>query len=412
MDDFETQEMQELEERSFNLSQEAYTSKQAADANLAMFLALEAIENSKISGSPSQVAAMANFSLNTAMEAIGGESFASYQNLTLEELAREKSRFWDRFKHHFASYYKQRVDLLQTFFTFTEFQTRRLKKIKMKLSDLRNKGSVEVRTPLSKYMRYGDNQKVSDSKTYISEFKKMTEVMVRTCEAASDMNDASKFDIGSYLVSKVTWNGDEFVMDHFRTLNELVRKVISSENMKTVRKTEVAEVAATENLLGMSQVVCKVPLKNLVKYNDYDTALELVGHIYMFVDRIEKFSTETLSSRSDFLSFDRKQIDELIKLCDDLLTESTDLLSFSKKYNAFVDEILASIFATFSAPMLNAIYKDTRTSPQDVDITPSIRIIGRYASMCYDCTSSSYNFSMGNIKKALSIVESYIKRAE
>lgn len=412
MDDFETQEMQELEERSFNLSQEAYTSKQAADANLAMFLALEAIENSKISGSPSQVAAMANFSLNTAMEAIGGESFASYQNLTLEELAREKSRFWDRFKHHFASYYKQRVDLLQTFFTFTEFQTRRLKKIKMKLSDLRNKGSVEVRTPLSKYMRYGDNQKVSDSKTYISEFKKMTEVMVRTCEAASDMNDASKFDIGSYLVSKVTWNGDEFVMDHFRTLNELVRKVISSENMKTVRKTEVAEVAATENLLGMSQVVCKVPLKNLVKYNDYDTALELVGHIYMFVDRIEKFSTETLSSRSDFLSFDRKQIDELIKLCDDLLTESTDLLSFSKKYNAFVDEILASIFATFSAPMLNAIYKDTRISPQDVDITPSIRIIGRYASMCYDCTSSSYNFSMGNIKKALSIVESYIKRAE
>lgn len=412
MQDFETQEMQELEERSFNLSQEAYTSKQAADANLAMFLALEAIENSKISGSPSQVAAMANFSLNTAMEAIGGESFASYQNLTLEELAREKSRFWDRFKHHFASYYKQRVDLLQTFFTFTEFQTRRLKKIKMKLSDLRNKGSVEVRTPLSKYMRYGDNQKVSDSKTYISEFKKMTEVMVRTCEAASDMNDASKFDIGSYLVSKVTWNGDEFVMDHFRTLNELVRKVISSENMKTVRKTEVAEVAATENLLGMSQVVCKVPLKNLVKYNDYDTALELVGHIYMFVDRIEKFSTETLSSRSDFMSFDRKQIDELIKMCDELIVETTDLLSFSKKYNAFVDEILATIFATFSAPMLNAIYKDTRISPEDVDITPSIRIIGRYASMCYDCTSSSYNFSMGNIKKALSIVESYIKRAE
>ena len=412
MQEFELEEMRDLEDRSSNLSQEAYTSKQAADANLAMFLALEAIENSKISGSPSQMAAMANFSLNTAMEAIGGESFASYQNLTLEELAREKSRFWDRFKHHFASYYKQRVDLLQTFFTFTEFQTRRLKKIKMKLSDLRNKGSVEVRTPLSKYMRYGDNQKVSDSKTYISEFKKMTEVMVRTCEAASDMNDASKFDIGSYLVSKVTWNGDEFVMDHFRTLNELVRKVISSENMKTVRKTEVAEVAATENLLGMSQVVCKVPLKNLVKYNDYDTALELVGHIYMFVDRIEKFSTETLSSRSDFLSFDRKQIDELIKLCDVLLTESTDLLSFSKKYNTFVDEILASIFATFSAPVLNATYKDTRISPQDVDIIPSIRIIGRYASMCYDCTSSSYNFSMGNIKKALSIVESYIKRAE
>ena len=412
MEDFETQEMQELEERSYNLSQEAYTSKQAADANLAMFLALEAIEKSKITGSPTQMAAMANFSLNTAMEAIGGESFASYQNLTLEELAREKSRFWDRFKHHFASYYKQRVDLLQTFFTFTEFQTRRLKKIKMKLSDLRNKGSVEVRTPLSKYMRYGDNQKVSDSKTYISEFKKMTEVMVKTCEAASDMNDASKFNIGSYLVSKVTWNGDEFVMDHFRTLNELVRKVISSENMKTVRKTEVAEVAATENLLGMSQVVCKVPLKNLVKYNDYDTALELVGHIYMFVDRIEKFSTETLSSRSDFLSFDRKQIDELISMCDNLLTEATDLLSFSKKYNAFVDEILASIFATFSAPMLNAMYKDTRISPQDVDIGPSVRIIGRYASMCYDCTSSSYNFSMGNIKKALSIVESYIKRAE
>lgn len=416
MEDFETQEMQELEERSFNLSQEAYTSKQAADANLAMFLALEAIENSKISGSPSQVAAMANFSLNTAMEAIGGESFASYQNLTLEELAREKSRFWDRFKHHVASFYKQTVDHYQTFWTFTEFQSKRLRKIKAALSSLRNSGTVEVRTPLSKYMRYGNNQQVQDSKTYVSEFKKMTEVMVRTCDAASTMNDESKFNIGSYLVSKATWNGDEFVMDHFRALNELVRKVIASENMKPVRKTEVAEVVATENLLGMSQVVCKAPLKNLVKYNDYDSAIELVGHIYMFVDRIEKFSTEMMSSRSDFMSFDRKQIDELIKMCDELIVETTDLLSFSKKYNAFIDDILVRLFSLPSygalGSLLSATYKDTRISPQDVDITPSIRIIGRYMSMCYDCTSSSYNFSMGNIKKALSIVESYIKRAE
>lgn len=416
MDHIELIEQAEMEEQSFNLTQEAHTSKQAADANLAMFLALEAIEKSKISGSPSQVAAMANFSLNTAMEAIGGDSLVNYQTLTLEELAREKSRFWDRFKHHFASFYKQTVDHYQTFWTFTEFQTGRIRKIRSKLQDIKNKQSVEIRTPMSKYMRYGNNQKIENSKTYVDQFKIMAEVMTKTCVAACEMNDGSKLNIPSYLVDKVTWNGDEFVMDHFRILNELVRKVIVSENMKTVRKTEIAEVAATDNLLGMSQVVCKVPLKNLVKYNDYDTAIELVGHIYMFVDRIEKFSTETFSRNSELMAFDRNQIDTLLNLCDDLIQEATKLLSFAKKYNAFIDEIVVKLFSLPSYGMLgtvlNVAYKDTRISPQDVDITPSIRIISRYMSMCYDCTSSSYNFSMGNIKKALSIAEAYIKRAE
>ncbi len=407
--------MDDFDENSFNLSQEVLSHKQAADVNLAMCMALESIERNAVNSSPERIAAMANFSLNTAMEAIGGDSLSKYQTLTLEELGHEKKRFWARFKHHLASYYKQVVDHYQTFWTFTEFQTKRLKKIKSQLQSIRGNSKVEIRTPLSKYMKYGDNRTIETSKEYVEKFIEMKKVMVNTCVAASDLNDNSKFNIGAYLVDKVTWNGDEFVMDHFRTLNEIIRNVISSEGMKKVRNTELYEVYATENLLGMSQVICKAPLKNLVKYNDYDTAIDLVGQMYMFVDRIQKFSTETLNSNSDFIEFDHKQIDTLIKACEDLIDEATRLLRFANKYNAFIDDIMVKLLSLVSygitPAVVSTLYKDTRVEPGDVDILPSIRIITRYMSMCYDCTSSSYNFSMGNIKKALSIAESFVKRA-
>ena len=407
MDDFETAQANESEEQMEAISSEAFVSRQAMEANFAMYMALEGLmEHPHARNTP----ILAQVGLQTTMEAFGMTEIKDYSKLSLEELAREKSRFWERFKHHFADFYKRSVDHYQAFWTFTQFQTSRIKKLRGQLAQIRGNPKAQVRTPMSKYMKYGKEMYVRDSKTYVNEFKKMHEVMTRTCTAAAELNDASKFNIPAYLGSKAIWHGDEFVMDHFKTLNEITRKVISKENMKLERKTERAEVYATDNLLGMSQVVVKVPLKSAVKYNDYDSAIENVNLIYMFVDRIEKFSTETFNSNGDYMEFDKKQIDELIEMCDSLAQEAVELLGISKKYNAFIDDFIVKLssISPALAPMLSVIYKDTRMDAQDVDITPSIRIISRYMSLCYDCTSSSYNFSMGNIKKALGMVESYL----
>lgn len=404
-------EMDSAEEASESIAEEAHVARQAMEANLAMYITLESLlKNPHQRNTP----ILAQVGLQTAFESIGMHEVKDYSKLTLEELAREKTRFWERFKHHFADFYKRTVDHYQSFWTLFQFQTNRIKKLRAELSQLRGTPKAKVRTSMSKYMKYGRDEYVGDSKTYIGEFTRVQEVMKRVCVATSDLNDASKFNIPSYLGNKAIWNGDQFVMDHFKTLNEIVRGVISKEHMRLERKTERAEVFATSNLLGMSQIVCKVPLKANVRYNDYDSAIENVNLIYMFVDRIEKFSTETFNSNGDYMEFDKRQIDELIKMCDTLANEAVALIEIAKKYNQFIDDFIVklSTISPVLAPALSIIYKDTRMDAQDVDVTPSIRIISRYMSMCYDCTGSSYNFSMGNVKKALSMIESYIAQVK
>lgn len=99
-------------------------------------------------------------------------------------------------------------------------------------------------------------------------------------------------------------------------------------------------------------------------------------------------------------------------MCESLLSEAENLLGFTQKYNHYIDNLMAAITGSGAivAPVFSAMYKTTKMDPDSVDILPSMRIIVRYMNMTNDCTSGTYNFSMGNIKKALSISEQYLKQ--
>lgn len=410
----ELETIHELEEQHTHLAQEAYTAQQAADANLAICMALEAISHAKYE--PSMSANYANFGISAVMEGIGYHSDTHYLTLSMEEIEREKRGFWMRFLHFFRDAVVKRVDDMQTFLTLVDFQSGRLRKLKSELTRVANGATAEVRSPKSKFMRYGDNEAVKTSEEYMKHFKEMHSVMIPMCQTAVKLNSSSAFNIPSYVVNKVSWNGDEFLRDHFNNCSEEVWHVMKSPGMKLIRKSDTAEVRSSDVMLGMSQVVAKAPLQSLLKTRDIDEIQQLIPLNYVFVDRIHKFSTDLLNSKSDGLHFNKRQIEELLKLCESLLDEARQLISFTAKFNSAVDSTMVGAFNVIlmnpaAADGINSAAKETRIDITDGEILPSIRTIGRYMSMCYDCTSTSYNFAMGNIKKALSIAETFIEKA-
>ena len=421
MSTYNHSEIADLEEHATELAQEAETHRRLVDYNTAMLMAFEELAYSYQKDNGSVTAEKANMVMSAAMESLGAHStHGQYDNLTLEEIDRFKGGFFDSIAKNINLAIKNTVDNVQTFVTLTNFQTSRLQKLKRSLAEVEDGSTVTIKVNRNKYMRYGGNKVVENSDTYIEEFAKMASVMREFCSVASDLNDESKFNIASYIGSKVTFSGDEFVIDHFKRMYELVSKVISTSHLKKEIKKTSAEIYATEPLIGMSQVVALLPKERLVDFDDYTKARDASRYIYLSIDRLQKFEFDS-TARAVELTFTKKQIETLVSESETLLKEANKLLTFTKKFNLAMDVAIAKIVNPKGKGLIDTMVGSTamayKSNPgNDGGVPPSflpaIRIIMRYMNMTFDCTAGGYNFSLGNIKKALSITESFIRQVD
>ena len=411
-------EMSELEEQSFELAQEAQMHRQLADYNCAMFIALEQLSEEAPYKNGKDIAATANLAISTAMEAMGINTFdKKYGTLSLEDIERFKGTFWDKIKKHFKFALTNVVDNIQTFVTLTNFQNSRLQKLKRSLAAVEGNAEVTLSISKNKYMMYGNNKDVDSSETYVQEYVKMCEVMREFCSVASDLNNESKFNVAAYLGAKATFSGDEFVINHFKRLYELVSKVVSTNHLKKEIEQGSSELYASEPLLGMSQVVARLPKKDKVDFDDYKASRDAVRYVYLSMDRIKKVDLNDSSDKIE-LTFNKQQIQTLIDESESLLKEANKLLAITKKFNTYVDTwMLNSVLkwntAVAAATVAGSMsYKGEGEGGYPAPLFSAIRVVIQYMNLTFDCTASGYNSSVGNIKKALSIAESFVKKAD
>ena len=410
--------MSELEEQTFELAKEAQIHRQLTDYNCALFAALEQLTETVTDKNGEETAATANLAISTAMEAIGVSTIDKrYGSLTLEDIERFKGSAWDKIKNHFKLALTNVVDNIQTFVTLTNLQNSRLQKLKRSLAAVEGNAEVTLSISKNKYMTYGNNKDIDSAETYVKEYVKMCQVMREFCSVASDLNNESKFNVAAYLGAKATFSGDEFVMNHFKRLYELVSKVVSTNHMKKEMEQDRSDLYATEPLLGMSQVIARLPKKDMVSFNDYKTARDAVRYVYLSMDRLKKFDINESTDKIE-LTFTKQQIQTLIDESDSLLKEANKLLTFTKKFNTYVDTWMLSSISQWSSGVGALLigtgtgYKGEGESQLPAEFFSAIRVVIQYMNMTFDCTASGYNVSIGNIKKALSIAESFVKKAD
>lgn len=421
MSTYNHSEIADLEEHAAELAQEAETHRRLVDYNTAMLVAFEDLSANCEQGNLLQLSNQANMVMSSAMESLGVSSMGGeYDNLTLEQIERFKGGFFDKIFKHTSLALKNTIDNVQTFVTIANLQTNRLQKLKRSLAELDDNATVTISIANNKYVNYGNNRVITDADEYVQEYVKMSKVMQAFCSVASDLNDESRFNIASYIGSKVTFTGDQFVMDHFKRMYELVSEVVSTNHLKKENGRLYSDIFATEPLIGMSQIVAVLPKEKRVSFTDYKKARDAVRSVYLSIDRLKKFDLD-LKADTINVTFTKKQIKTILQESEALLVEANKLLSLTKKFNLAMDVTIAKLAGVFKnkppGAMLQNIAQSYKGTQDDYGsmpptILPAIRIIMRYMSMTFDCTAGGYNFSIGNIKKALSITEAFIKKAD
>lgn len=325
-------------------------------------------------------------------------------NMSLEAVNNNKDYLIKQFFYNLKTSISKMVDSVQYMNTLFNMQTPRLNTVRRAIDSVSNSGSFNINVGNTKYTTYGNDIRITDVKTYIDQFASMSKIMSNFNASINTLAEDDLFITLKLFKDLALLRREEFFEERFKSLHETVDKAIKTTKLKLDESKPVYEIYASDIMLGMSQLVIYTPKSNTYDYNDYESLFHATRHFYMYVDRVDKLRISTLISGSDKWNITKKDAKSIITDAEELLKATNLLLGITTR--------LSTLFATNK--WASAYIGNYRGNDEDLDflaITRAGRIVNRTSAMLYDSVSSSYNFSMGNVKKALSICESYVKAA-
>lgn len=326
-------------------------------------------------------------------------------NLSLEAIASKKDGILKQLFYNLKTAYSKAADEIQYELTLFNLQRSRLEKLKRKLSSISSKNKVTIKVPNSKYTYYGNNKdKVKDMAEYLDKFKQMSNAMSNFNAQISDLAQDDLMTSWEHFKKLVTGNQAEYIHDRITSLDSTISKIISSSKLNLEEDRKNYKVYASDVMLGLSQIVAHTPAKNSYDVNDVSSMYEASRHFYIYLDRVDKIRVSTLVDGSQTMEVSYEQIQELIKNCDSLLSNADKHLKIAVK--------LSTYFAKYTMGAMQFLIH--RSKDEYVDsasaFTKGGKILNRISAILYDSVSSGYNFSLGNVKKSLSIVEKYLDK--
>ncbi len=324
--------------------------------------------------------------------------------MSLEDLAQRKSNFISQIYDSIKQANQKSLDLSHYLMTYFNIQQSRLNKIKKELSKLSSNDSVVISVHLSKYMLIGKHASpVSDIDEYLKEYKKMASVMTPFIESIKELTDGDLFTTLSMLKHAVTFSSDKYFVDRFEALEKAILSAARSSHLKVEEHKTQYTTYASDLLLGLSQVVITMPNKNIYDKEDYSSMIDSLKHFYMYVYRTDKFRVSSVIKGNQTFEVPVKVLKELLDINSELLSVVNGLLSTTTSMST-------SLTQYTNGPLFMQTYRDKTEDYNPAGMFRSTRILNRISSIIFESVASSYNFTIGNIKKSNSIMESAISK--
>lgn len=382
---------------------------QLNDSNERLYSILVALENlesnKRTKGSVSLESIDLISSISTSGTDLPADFFFS-SSMSLEDIAHKKEGVMRQFFQNLAVYFSKIVENFQYYNTMFNTQRSSLNSYKRRLSSISGTSTVSVKVGVSKYMLAGkDNSTVKDIGEYKKLYKEMADVMSHLNKSLENLADDDLFTTLKMMKSFATGNSDKYFKDRFMSLQHTMDGVKSSSHLKLEKRRPVSSIYASNIMLGLSQVVLSEPNKGTYDFKDQVSLVDAHKHFYVYVERVSKFKLSTLVSGSVYLDVTKKDIEELINVTDTFLNTINGLLSYSTKLSTYYAGIqTGSIFITN--------LRDDESDTVVMAYTRAGRMLNRISAILYDSVSSSYNFSSGNVKKAMSIIDMATKKLD
>lgn len=328
-----------------------------------------------------------------------------YQStMSLEDIAQRKSNFVTQIYDSIKQTFQKSLDLNHYLMTYFNIQQLRLNKIRKALNKLSDKDETIVSVHLSKYMLIGKHATpVTDIKEYIEEYKKMASVMLPFIKSIKELTDGDLFTTISMLKHAVTFSSDKYFVDRFEALEKSIHDAARSSHLKIEERKTQYTTYASDLLLGLSQVVITMPNKSVYDKSDYSSLIDSLKHFYMYVYRTDKIRVTSLIKGNQKFEVSVKQLKELLDINDELLSVVNSLLTTTT-------QLSTSLTQYTNGPVFMQTYRDKTEDYNPAGMFRSTRILNRISSIIYESVASSYNFTIGNVKKCNSITESAISK--
>jgi hypothetical protein len=327
-----------------------------------------------------------------------------HPEISLEDIAQRKSNFIIQIYDSIKQSIQKNIDLNHYLMTFFNIQRARLNKLRKQLNNLSDKDTATVSVHLSKYMLIGKNGvPVSDIDEYLQEYKKMASVMLPFMKSIKELTDDDLFTTLTMLKHAVTFSSDKYFKDRFDSLEKAIMDASRSSHLKVEEKKTQFTTYASDLLLGLSQVVITMPNKAIYNKNDYSSLVDSLKHFYMYVYRTDKIRFTTALRGSNKYEISVKTAKELLSINEELLNAINGLLDMTTSLSTNLTQYTSGILHMQT-------YRDKTEDYNPGGVFRSTRILNRISAIIYESVASSYNFSLGNLKKSCSITESMISK--
>lgn len=193
---------------------------------------------------------------------------------------------------------------------------------------------------------------------------------------------------------------DDFIMDQFEAMETYLTRAKAGIPLNSGESTPTMAEYSTDPLLGLSRLVVRLPRPNTYKRGNIATILDASRHFYMYVDRQTKINFGTMFEGSVNMSLNKQDITTLLQASRAMIQPASDLLRFATKLSN--EGSVGN-----SNPTQN---RDKTPTHEEYAVIQGMRLYVRSCSIIYDTVSSGYNFTLGNVKQALTICEKAVKR--
>lgn len=341
--------------------------------------------------------------------AVTGTSMSSnvfvHDNITLEEIMQKKAGWLTQLYHNVKQLYQKNLDSTHYMHTMFNMQRSRLNKVKRQLGALKDSDKVTISTSTTKYMRCGkDNQPVRDFKEYLQEFEKLSDTMKPFLAAVKELADDDLFTTFSMIKNAAMFSAEDYFADRFDSLSKTLLKAKSSGRLKPQVTMKQYTTFGSDVMLGGGQVVVTTPNKGIYSTDDMPSMVDALKHFYMYMYRIDKFRVSSLVSGSTTMDISVKEAKQLIKAAEEIFEVTDGMLSLTTRLST-------ALTNWTNGPFYIMLFREKNDDYDSGGFFRSTRVLNRISAVLYDCVGSSYNYSIGNVKKSLSICEAVIKKA-
>lgn len=328
-------------------------------------------------------------------------------SLSMEAIEGRKRTMVHQMVLNVANIYQRILDWNHHNFTLFNVQNSRLKNISRDLKEISIKEDITVSTKITKYMLTGSPAKeVESGKQYAAEIKRLKETAIPFMKSASEIADEDLFASFKQLWSFITMSSDKLLRDRFLSTCELLEKAAKSSHMKTVKRTPVRIEQATDVMIGQGQFVVIYPPKSAYSDPTDTTAiLDSMNKLYMGLYRMEKFRLGTIGSGWIDIKVNKKEMEQVISDCQEILSAANELLTFTSKLSSYMSGWNNG--AAAGPDVLGGV--DDYQVPA---FTRTGRLLNRISMIIMESVPPAYNFSLGNVKKAATIAEKFISKAK